>query len=379
MKQETRFARRAAALLAAAALPFTPLLAQDAQPPAQPPAPEPAPPPAAEAPPVVEAPPAPAPMVASPAPTAAAPARTAAAPPAASAAAAASRAPARPVRAPAATAAAIRAARAPAIVHVPTTTPSVTTAAPVAATPAPAPEPVAAVPIAPAPATAPDASAPAQPAAQQGRGAGPWILLGLLALAGLAVLLFTRRRRRSDAEIYEERREAPAVVAAPAAVAAAEPERRPWLGLRLEPVRAGVEGEEARVEFALTLDNQGEAPARDVRVSAFMLQAGASEAERALIEDDAAEMPPVTIAAGKAKRVKSAVRLPTAKVKGDAVLPVVVADARYTLPDGSEGRTSASFAVGVPDGEELAHFAVDNPSGLHDEVEARALGEPERA
>ena len=58
--------------------------------------------------------------------------------------------------------------------------------------------------------------------------------------------------------------------------------------------------------------------------------------------------------------------------------PVVVADARYRLPDGGEGRTSASFAVGVPDGEELAHFGIDNPSGLHEDVVARPLGEPER-
>jgi hypothetical protein len=35
--------------------------------------------------------------------------------------------------------------------------------------------------------------------------------------------------------------------------------------------------------------------------------------------------------------------------------------------------------VGLPDGEELAHFAIHTPSGLHEGVEARALGEPERA
>jgi hypothetical protein len=142
-------------------------------------------------------------------------------------------------------------------------------------------------------------------------------------------------------------------------------------------VRAGVEGDEAMVEFALKVDNRGAAVARDVRVSAFMLQAGASEAERNLIAPK--QMPPVEIAAGESKQVETAVALPTEKVSGDSVLPVVVADARYTLPDGSEGHTSATFAVGVPDGEELAHFAVDNPSGLHDDVVARPLGEMEKA
>ena len=78
------------------------------------------------------------------------------------------------------------------------------------------------------------------------------------------------------------------------------------------------------------------------------------------------------------KRIEASVELATADVEGDSVLPVVVAEARYRLPDGSEERTSVSYAVGVPDGEELAHFAIENPSGLHEEVEARALGEAER-
>ena len=56
----------------------------------------------------------------------------------------------------------------------------------------------------------------------------------------------------------------------------------------------------------------------------------------------------------------------------------MVADARYTLPDGSEGRTHASFAVGLPSGDGLEPFAVDLPSGLRDDVEARLHGEPER-
>ncbi len=69
--------------------------------------------------------------------------------------------------------------------------------------------------------------------------------------------------------------------------------------------------------------------------------------------------------------MEAAVALPTAEVEGDALLPVVVADARYTLPDGSEEHRSVSFAVGVPVEGELAHFDVENPSGLHEGVEAR--------
>ncbi|MDB5691003.1 MAG: cell wall anchor protein, partial [Alphaproteobacteria bacterium] len=241
-----------------------------------------------------------------------------------------------------------------------------------------APAPVAAPP----PADTTPAAQPADPTR--------WVLpvLAGLLLLGIVAFVLARRRRRDDV-VYDESEDArydepvaePIIAAAPVApvvaAAAAEPElRRPWLDVQLEPVRAGVEGAEAVVEFALKVDNRGGAPARDVRVSAFMLQSGASEAESGLIAN---EMPPVTIAAGETKQVESAVALPTDRVEGDAVLPVVVAEIRYTLPDGSEGHTSASFAVGVPDGEELAHFAVANPSGLHDDVVARQMGEPEMA
>ncbi len=197
----------------------------------------------------------------------------------------------------------------------------------------------------------------------------------MIALLVLAVAAFALLRRRRREDVYDEEfvpAAEPAAVVEPVAESG-----RPWLDLALQPVRAGVEGDEAVVEFALRVDNHGAAPARDVRVSAFMLQAGASEAERNLIQPQA--MPAVEIAAGETKKVETTVALPTDKVEGDSVLPVVVADARYTLPDGSEGHTSATFAIGVPDGEELAHFAVDNPSGLHDDVVAKALGEMEKA
>jgi hypothetical protein len=382
MKQDLNQIRRAAALLmAAAALPLTPLAAQDTQAPAQPPAAQPAPPPA-QAPVDVQAPPAPVAVptvnVAPPAPAPAAPVAARAAPTARVAARA-------PVRSPASFATATRAARsartastAKATRATPTPTP---TPAPAAASSAPAAASTApAVAPAPAPTALPAAPAPAQPAAHRSiRSILPWLVIALVVL-GIAAFAFTRRRRD---EFYEETYDEPVVepVAAAAPVAADEGGlRRPWIDLALEPVRAGVEGDEAVVEFALKVDNRGGAPARDVRVSAFMLQAGASEAERTLTGSDAAHVaPPVTIGAGESKQVETAVALPTGEVEGDAVLPVVVADARYTLPDGSEGHTSASFAVGVPDGEELAHFAVDNPSGLHDDVVARPLGEMEKA
>lgn len=236
-----------------------------------------------------------------------------------------------------------------------------------------------------------------------------WLAAGAL-LAGLIVYLLMRRRRRDTLVHHSERAHAHAAASAPAAeplfrtpepvvheppevvpVAAAAPAAaaavdagRPWLDLRLHPVRAGIAGGEARVEFALDVANVGEAIARDVHISTWMSPAAGSEMEQALIERPAAvaapetELPEVTIEPGAGKRIETEVTLPVAGLGRDSMLPVVVAEARYRLPDGSEARTSASFAVGVPVDEELASFALDDPSGLHEGVEARPLGEAER-
>jgi hypothetical protein len=233
-----------------------------------------------------------------------------------------------------------------------------------------------------------------------------WIVAGLLLLGALGALFLLMRRRRSDEAVYDDYRadayeeprydtamssaaampEAAGIplAAAPIAAAATVAETgRPHLDIALHPRRAGVTGDEARVEFELEIDNQGNAAAEDVRISTWMLPAGSgSDMESALIVRDADAAPAAAlpaIAAGGEERISQQVALSTSEVASDAVLPVVVAEARYRLPDGSEARTTASFAVGVPDGEEFAHFAIHNPSGLHEDVEARQLGEPEHA
>jgi hypothetical protein len=383
MKQHRTPLRRAAVLLlATAALPFTPLAAQEVQPApattpppivdtAPPPAPAPAPVPA----------PAPAPVVV------ATPAPAAEAPPAAAPTARAQRA--TPAR---------TAARAPARPAVRTAPAAAAPAAAPAATAAPAPAveipaPTAAVPelVPPVELTPVEATPPVE---ESGGNNALWIIAGLLLLGALGALVLLTRRRRHDEAVYDDYRsetyaEQPdyepviPVAAAPVAAAAVATETgRPWLDLSVRPHRAGVTGDQAQVEFELEIDNQGSAAARDVRVSTWMLPAGASsEAESMLIVrgDEAASAQVGAIPAGSEERISRSVAIPTSAVASDAVLPVVVAEARYRLPDGSEARTTASFAVGVPDGAEFAHFAIDNPSGLHDEVEARQLGEPEHA
>jgi len=381
--QRPRFAP-AALLLAAAAFPFTPLAAQDTQPAPPPPAAQQPP-----APPVADVPAPPPPAAAAPAP---APVQVERAPAPAPATAAAT--------APAPRSAPVRASRpaprivpripAPAPVAAPAVTTTTTTTAPptVAVTPPPVaipstttPETIPAAPSTGVDTVPPPAPRQQQPSLNQRTATWPWLVLGALLIAA-AALLFARRRRRDRADVYEETYvpEAAPVAVAPVAAAAAEPAGEPDIALRMRPVRAGVAGADARVEFELTVDNRGSGPARDVRVSTWMLAAGSSEAEQALIEPrGAADTPPVTLGAGEARTLEAQVALPTSEIDGDAVLPVVVADARYLLADGSEAHATARFAVGVPDGEELAHFATDNPSGLHEGVVAHSLGETERA
>ena len=82
------------------------------------------------------------------------------------------------------------------------------------------------------------------------------------------------------------------------------------------------------------------------------------------------------IAPGDGTKVDATIAVPRERLAGD-VLPVVVADARYRLPGGGEGRTSARFAVGLPSGDGLAPFAVALGDGLREDVEVRLHGEPE--
>lgn len=170
----------------------------------------------------------------------------------------------------------------------------------------------------------------------------------------------------------------PAAVAAMAA--ASDPDAgRPWLEFMMRPLRAGTNEDGATVEFELTIGNTGSVAAEGVRVSSWMFAADSgTEAERLLIEPPAgAHLSEVTIEPGGGARVEAVIALPRAGL-GGTVLPVVVADARYPLPDGGEGHTAASFAIGVPSGDVLEPFSVDQPSGLHEHVEARLHGEPQR-
>lgn len=234
----------------------------------------------------------------------------------------------------------------------------------------------------------------------------PWILGGLLALLGV-IGLFVMRRRSADIDepVYEEPYVEPVAQRAPiVSPALAEPEAaevaeltagdapiadRPWLELALRPVRAGVSADEALVEFELTVGNSGSVKAKDVRISTFLFAkkpASDAEMERMLIrrgEDNEDGVSPVTIAPGEGARIDGTLALPKAQLietTNGSILPFIVADARYTLADGSQGRTSASFTIGVSEegSPAMSPLSLTN-RGMHDEVEARLCGVPEHA
>ncbi|HTU11971.1 MAG TPA: hypothetical protein VMG08_13860 [Allosphingosinicella sp.] len=432
MKQHLNHLRPAtAALFAALVLPTAPVFAQTPQPAS--------PPPVIAAPPPV-ATPTPAPItVAPPPPTVSLTPRPA---PVATPAPATQTRTATPRPAPRAQAPARTATRTPAPaarVPAPAATPAPTAPAPVAQAPAetlPPPAPIESAPVAPVEA------APVETQTESTASLLPWIIGGIAVLALLAGFFLFRRRRTE--EVYEEAYEPappraaadeptfvapldvapvaaepvfirpfadpvpepravtqpvadePTAVPPPEEIAVAEADHadvealaassepvagRPWLEFLMRPMRAGTNRDNAIVQFELTVGNTGDVPARDVRISTWVVAAGeGTDYERSLIDPPAdAAVERVSIDAGEGATVEAKIGLAKEGLD-ESVLPVVVADARYTLPDGSEGRTHASFAVGVPAAEsgELEPFLTDRSSGLRENVEARLYGEPER-
>lgn len=270
-------------------------------------------------------------------------------------------------------------------------------------------------------------------AAEPAVGPSPfWLIAGLAGLALIALITFLAlRRRRADEEVhYEERAfvEEPAAVGAepvaaalepsdyqepliaPAPVVAREPAptpvrevaaptvsaadetdvaalaassnaggERPWLEFLLRPVRAGTSSDETIVQYDLTIANTGGRDASEVRVTSWLFPAGTSEMEQSLIDGPAeARAAEADIAAGEGVRIQGEASLAKAGLSDETVLPVLVAEARYRLPDGREGRTRASFEIGMSADGHIAPFPIDRATGLVEFVEARLHGEPER-
>jgi hypothetical protein len=203
--------------------------------------------------------------------------------------------------------------------------------------------------------------------------AWPLIIAAILLVLGAIAFLLARGPRRR-ATVVERAVEEPAFVP-PVAAAPIAPAGRPRIDLRMRPLRAGVEGEGARIEFELTVLNEGPIEAEDVRVFTWMTATAGHDATRALLPPPGhVGTPPVTLAAGEARTLQASVALPRNELHGSSLLPAVVVDIRYRLPGGRDGRTAAAFSVGLPAGDELGPFPLDG-TGLHQGVIALPLGE----
>jgi hypothetical protein len=161
---------------------------------------------------------------------------------------------------------------------------------------------------------------------------------------------------------------------------------RPWLEFAMRPVRAGTNVDEALVEIELTVGNAGSVSAKDVRISTFLLSGDprGSDMEGLLINPPAdSTADPVTIKPGEGKRIDATLALlksEMGEVLPEAIRPIVVADARYKLEDGSEGRTSASFVIGVTPEEGTILEPIElNRALMFDNVGAELRGEPQHA
>lgn len=263
----------------------------------------------------------------------------------------------------------------------------------------------------------------------------PWIVGAGVILLGLIAFFVGRRRRVVDTAAYDEPlyeptsdaqpRAVPAPIMAAPAIALTEPHvlqpavvadpvaapapvpaeetkivaaddadvaaltdgpapvaDRPWLEFAMRPVRAGTTSDEALVEIELTVGNAGSVTAEDVRIATFLFAsepADAEDFERLLLEHGAdAGTERVDIVAGEGTRIDATLALPKRDLAA-LFNPVVVADARYRLADGSEGRTYASFAIGMTQ-EDGGFGGIENdrPS-MHDDIEARLYGTPQHA
>lgn len=313
--------------------------------------------------------------------------------------------------------------------------------APVAAAPVtPSPAEVAPPPVETAPLPTETVAAP-QPAGESGGNLWLILAAAGLAVAAIAAFLLMRPRRRDEDPAYESYQAEPVAVqpepvrepiltpriadpvaAAPVFVAPRhEPEvapaaalpalenpelvapdaadidavlggakpqgRRPVLELAMRPTRAGMSRRGAMVEFELTVANAGALPAEDVRIGAFMLGDSAavpSEIERLLMHPPAEQVVPAErIEPGGGKRLNAAVTLPRELVDAaahdgeDGFTPVLVADARYRLPGGGEGRTAAAFTIGrINGGEHLVPIAVQDDPAVYADIEARLHSVP---
>ena len=167
-----------------------------------------------------------------------------------------------------------------------------------------------------------------------------WIALAVGLIAILAGFIMRKRRRGRNALVYDTVAYEPGTVAAPAPVAATpiDLQERPWIRLALQPVGSAMENGARVIEYDLIVENEGKVPANDVRVSSFLTGARSSSLIDALANGQA-QTHHIDVAAGQSVTLYGKVTAP------DGSDPRIVADARYLLPNGTDGHLAARFLI----------------------------------
>lgn len=224
------------------------------------------------------------------------------------------------------------------------------------------------------------APVPAAPEPVSSDGNSGWIAAALVALGtlagGLLFFLYRRRRPRRRAPADEAPHISPQPAAEPVAPpppAVGEPAAlRPALSLAFEVVGARFTLIGVTVDYRVTLRNEGEAPARSIRVGAMLANAHAGQ-EQALARFFAAPIASPAhgveaLAPGESATLSGALRLANEalapiRVQDRALLiPVAGFSAHYEWDGDGRGYSGAAFIVGQesdPPTARMAPFRLD--------------------
>jgi hypothetical protein len=285
-------------------------------------------------------------------------------------------------------------------------TASVDSAAPSAgaSSASPAPSPAFAMDPAPSPGTlAPEHNFPIL----------PWLLAGIVAVAGAAFLFLRNRPRQAYAggpqidsfaapEPAPQPRRAPPEAPPPPQPApprAEGPPRprsagvvstslRPWMDIGFQPIRCILDEQRLTVEFEIELFNSGSGPAREVLVEARLFNAGpAQDQEIASFfanphgqGDRIPLIPPLKRFARKSQVIIGRDQLQAYELGGHQVaVPLIAFNALYRW-SGGKGQTSVGYLLGRDgQGDKLAPFRLDLGPRLFRGLGAKPLPETVRA
>jgi hypothetical protein len=143
---------------------------------------------------------------------------------------------------------------------------------------------------------------------------------------------------------------------------------RPMLNLEFTPVRCVIDDQQATIEFTIAAMNDGNAPARDVRIEVAIINAGPAQDQdigRFFQSPQGVGEPLEVIPPMRRLPLNSRVSLPLEQVRAFEVagrrlfVPLLAFNAIYVW-SGGEGQTSLSFLVGRDgEGDKMAPFRLD--------------------